>query len=218
VSTVEYGIVKFFKEEKNFGFVTVLDASGAPTNTELFFHNSNGHFLRVGDSQPDFRYETGTIVDGRVKHIKPVAKGDKIVFHRGRNDKGEKVAKWAHASQYDSIIKIIASRPVYRIVKSGTYYGKSEKGTVWQGQDIMELSAKHPLRDRFGRTSDSLDGGTADSGDMYWHFSIEQQLADGSWKSCDDPRVFLCCIPRHIFREHGSYTMDQGRCTHGNRR
>jgi cold shock CspA family protein len=198
VSTIEYGIVKFFKDDKKFGFVTVLDANGDPTSTELFFHYNNGHFLREGTSEPDFRYETGTMVDGRVKHIKEPQKGDKVVFVRGSSAKGDKVAKWGSAAQYDSIIECIANRPVYRLVRSGSNYGQDASGIVWQGQDISDLSAEHPKYLRYGKVCDSIEAGSADSGDMYWHFSIERQLPDGSWKSCNDPRVFLCCLPRHI--------------------
>lgn len=206
---VERGIVEFFKSDKKFGFVRVLDAEGDPTNTVLFFHYGNGNFLREGDDGPDFRYETGSKTDCGVMDIKAPEKGDMLVLVRGRNAKGEMVAKWGYAWQYDSIVERIAGRPIYRVVKSGAYYGKSKRHVVWRGRDIMELSAKYPKREHSGRVSDHLQDGTVEDG---WSYHI-QLRKNGSWTSCEDPRVFFCCIPPHILRKHGS-TMDPEHCAH----
>lgn len=197
MSAVEYGIVKFFKDDKKFGFLTVLDANGDPTKTELFFHYSDGHFMRAGDNEPEFWFETGTMHKGKVQYIRVPEKGDKLVFTRGRNAKGEKVSKWTFAFHYDSIIERIANRPTYRLVRSGSNYGQDASGVVWQGQDISDLSAEHPKYLRFGKVCDSIAAGSADSGDMYWSYRFEQLVGD-DWKRCDDPRVFLCCLSRPV--------------------
>ncbi len=228
MSEAEYGIVKFYNgnKDKMFGFVTVLDANGAPTTTELFFHYNNGYFLREGVGVPEFRFETGTMTETKVKHIKPPEKGTKLVFIRGINTRGEKVAKWGYAERWNELVEHIANRPVYRVVRKTTnlfYKDPAEQLTehvAWQGQNTLELSARFPKRVRFGRISDDLGFGSAEDGYMSWSILLEQQMPDGTWKTCEgrsDPRVFLCCVPRDTFIEHGSRTMDQGRCFHGNR-
>ena len=222
VSTVEYGIVKFFKEDKKFGFVTVLDANGDPTKTELFFHYNNGYFLREGATEVEFRYETGSMTDKGVKHLKLPEKGDKIVFVRGQSTKGEKVAMWGQAAVYDSLIERITNRPVYRVVKTMIAYGRHSETVIWEGKDVMELSATHYMQEesRFGRMRvyDTLDVGGADGGDMTWWSSIQRQQADGSWTDCEDPRVFLCCVPSQTFREFATTGRRQETCFHRTRR
>ncbi len=102
---VERGIIKFFDRTKKFGFVTVLDDDGSPTKLELYLHYNNGFFVRMGDTEPEFRFKTGTVVDGKgVRNVDIPKKGTSIVFLRGKTVLAdvEKVEKWAFAANYDS--------------------------------------------------------------------------------------------------------------------
>ncbi len=213
----EHGIVKFFNETKKFGFVTVVDDNGNPTVEELFFHHDSGYFLRDGDEEPEFWFRTGATHRGEIYTILKPKAGEKLVFTRGRNAKGEKVGKWTFTYHYDSIVERIANRPTYRLMRSGSNYGQDASGVVWQGQDISDLSAEHPKYLRFGKVCDSIASGSADSGDMYWNYRFEQLVGD-DWKRCDDPRVFLCCLPRHIQNavayRGGRETRYDRRCCH----
>lgn len=104
-------------------------------------------------------------------------------------------------------------QPTYRVVKHATYYGKSETTTLWEGKNIMVMSAALPKRERFGRVSDTLTDGSADGGDMHWYHAFERQMPDGTWQPCDDPRVFVCCVPRDTYHQHGT-GLGQDRCRH----
>ena len=102
---VERGIIKFFNSERKFGFVTVLDRSGSPTKLEFMFHYNDGFFVRMGPVGPEFKFKTGTIVDGKgVRKLDTPKQGMTIVLVRGRDAKGEKVEKWAFAANYDSFV------------------------------------------------------------------------------------------------------------------
>ena len=104
--SIERGIIKFFSAEKKFGFVTVLDYQGKPTKVELHLSYVNGFFVRMGDTEPEFKFRTGSIVDGKgVRNVDMPKKGVPIVFVRGKTatEDGGTIDKWAIAAQYDSI-------------------------------------------------------------------------------------------------------------------
>jgi len=101
--SIARGIVKFFNAERKFGFVTVLDDDGNPTKLELYFHYNDGFFIRMGDTEPEFRFKTGSIVDGKsVRNVDKPKTGASIVFIPCDVGKNLKVEKWAFAANYDS--------------------------------------------------------------------------------------------------------------------
>lgn len=219
---MEYGVVKFFdeREGKKFGFVRVLDGNGQETGEELFFHYNDRSFAVSNGDDIVFTGNPTKLINGKGYTIPVPQKGDVLAFDRAFGHKGDKASPWTAKHVIESVERQLATRPVYRVTKFATYYGKSEEAVVWEGQNIIELSAKFRKEEPgFGRRHgyDVLDGGTADSGDMYWHFSIEKQQEDGSWQSAKDPRVFACCVPANLYRQYS----DGGRqpvCYHGNRR
>ncbi len=210
---LEYGTVKLFDNRpgKRFGFLCVINDNGQ-TGEELFFHYNNGQFVDVKDATIVF---IGPIMQKDTRLATP-AKGDTIAFRRAPAAKGDVASPWTYGKLIAAARHKLSSLPFYRVVKISSYYGKNDTTPIWEGRSISELSAKHPKQRRFNRTIDSLEAGTADGGDMYWHFEIQQRQADGSWVVSKDPRVFLCCVPRKVFSEHGSHTMAQGHCLHGN--
>lgn len=213
---VEKGIVKFFdeREGKRFGFLIVLDANGTPTKEEIFFHYNDGKLIGNDGEVPIFMGHT-TKRDGRLKRLRRPQKDDKLIFERSEGRKGDKASPWGYVSSWDKQVDWLANRPVYRVVKTGSNYGKPYSTTVWEGTDIIDLSAQYPVRSesrsRRG-TADRLGAGTADNGDMYWHHNFEI-LVDGDWRPCDDPRVENCCVPRQQLKQYnpGYY---QDNCYH----
>jgi hypothetical protein len=111
-----------------------------------------------------------------------------------------------------------AELPRYRVTKHENFYSVVKDRVVWEGTDTLELSTVQHKRDTHGTISDKLEAGSADGGDMSWYYWIEQQQADGTWEQCEDPRVFLCCVPRDVFMKHATSAISQGRCTHANRK
>lgn len=210
--------VKFYDADKSFGFVRVLDANGRRTGEELFFHLLAACNLIDGEDSPEFKVVRGR-PDGSSLQRTPEA-NDILVIEEGYGNRGRKVQYWNYADEYDSVAQRLAQRPVYRVVKRATYYNAPESvSVVWEGQDIYELSATHYKEEpEYGRRHgyDSLDFGHADGSDMQWFYDFERQQEDGSWAETDDPRVFLCCVPEAVYRQHGPRRR-QSYCVHGNR-
>lgn len=116
---METGIVKFFdeREGKKFGFLTVLDESGNPTQEEIFFHYNDGYQLQNwGASEPEWPYEYGFTahdapkLDGTMHVRKMPRQDDKVVFERAEGNQGRDKAKpWDYAQHYDELVKEIAA-------------------------------------------------------------------------------------------------------------
>lgn len=104
------GIVKFFNADRKFGFVTVLDDEGNATKHELYFHYNDGFFMRMGDTEPEFSFKTGTIVDGKgIRNVDKPKPGASIVFVGCGIGKNLKVEKWAFAANYDSFGQVTSN-------------------------------------------------------------------------------------------------------------
>jgi len=214
----ERAMVKFFdaRDGKKFGFLKVVK-DGELTGEELFFHNGDLRFVDIDGNDIVFTGATKNTPQGEVRMREPKP-DDRVYFERVLGNNGRsKASPWTYASLYEKCERELKARPVYRVVRSGRNYGQDASGVPWQGQDILDLSARYPKRSRSKDprgTHDPLAAGSADSGDMYWHYHFEQQLADGTWKSCDDPRVENCCVPRAALRRYNpGYFQD--RCFHG---
>lgn len=195
---VEFGLVKRFMADKNFGFLSVLGGDVKPTGEELFFHYRNGYFLRADHrNEPYFGVETGTFYKGQVRHVQVPVMGSKLVFIRCNSDQGERVAKWGYAWQYESLQRAIAHRPVYRLMQQSRTEVQSSALVIWEGHDITQLSFQYPKFLRYGTACDSLTMCSMGGGDISPRYYFEQKVGDG-WKRCKDPRVFLCCLPKNL--------------------
>lgn len=210
---IEHGIVKFYKAAKNYGFVTVLDANGGLTSEELHFRHRDGHFMRANNGQPYFWLRSGKWNDGRMMKMSLPDKGNRVVFVRGSGPRGDKIKQWSYASDYESLIQQITGRPTYRLVR----FGQDGFKVLWQGQDVAELSAEHPKYLRNDTSLDSITTGSCGAGDAYYSHRFEQLVGD-DWRRCEDPRIFLCCLPlrtqNSIMTRGGGVLHFDRRCVH----
>lgn len=198
---MEYGTVDYFNDIGNFGFLIVLNADDLPTGERLFFHYHEGYIFKAGhDSEIRFLGKSNTKYKVNRNPLKQPEKGDKLIFVRGRGPKGDRVAGWGYAWQYDEVMTSIKQRPVFRLVRATSNCGQQTTVVVWEGQDVSQLSASYPKYLRDGEVCDCLEAVLIDSGTSSWRYFFEQKTGD-IWKRCDDPRVYLCCLPLGIQRE-----------------
>lgn len=185
---MEAGRVKFFNAQagKRFGFLITDEG------IEVFFHYSDGRFIKEGTSEPEFG-KHAIRINGNKTHLADPQKGDVIVFERVPGWKGPKASPWGYESQWNARQQMIDNRiVVYRVLKLMTSIG-DEPGkpqVLWEGSNLDDALRKFPPPQR-GQSvsSDPLLPYWSDSDNIFevrhWW---EKKQGGGDWQRCDDPR------------------------------
>jgi len=199
---MERGTVKFFdsRDNKRFGFIRL------ESGEEIFFHFNDGeHFTNDGED-PVFTGSGERTGKDRQRYVlRDPKKGDELVFERGLGSEDrDKACPWGYGNTYDKYVEWLENRPVFRLVKEttnrfGEYnHGKKpvvEQETLWEGQNILELSTEFP-RPRDHRRDLHVNLTQIEDG-LIQFYSWFEKLVDGEWVKCDDPRIFETELPRN---------------------
>lgn len=193
---METGTVKFFdvREGKRFGFVVV--ETGLWKGKEVFFHGNDVQFIKAGKEEPEFTGSATNTYKGKTYRQRDPKPGDMIVFHVTQGYRGDKASPWAHKSNYDWAIEVIAKRPApttytYRVLEVMNSIGKQpgEPKVLWEGSDLDDLLRRYPVPS--GRQSPSADPLLPYSSDSDNIFEVHrwfERKTEAGWERCSDPR------------------------------
>jgi len=171
----EKGAVKFFdsRDNKRFGFIRL------ESGEEIFFHFNDGRNMEAGKDRPEW------CDPPRGKRLWDPKANDVLVFERTIGNQGPKASPWTHEQLYLRAMKVINSRPRYRVMEQITTAG-SEPGEpikLWEGTDLNDPNltrAWHPQHDRPFFAHD-------DGFEIRKWFEV---LTQGDWVKTEDPRRY----------------------------
>lgn len=182
------------------GFLYVVDEAGNQTTKRIFFHANDGRAIEDNGIEPVFGQDGALLEAPRQNDI--------LIFVRSNADsKGPKAAPWGYASEWNDRQRLLENRPVYRAVRRRQ--NSPDDNVVWQGQNVFELSVKHPWR----LAGDECDHVSTESDQAVSGYVFEV-LRGEQWHPCSDPRTVICCIPSWVFSLYAPPGMTQDHCPH----
>ena len=181
--TVEFGEVKFYKPDRGFGFMFVLDQNGGRTGEELFFHITNRRGVAIFNGDTDFTWFDGIPLEsgGISEPLDDPCRRDMVVFIRSAGYKGDVVKCWSYTALWHDCV---ARQPRFRLVEilHSPSRAKPILNVLFEGR-VQDLSRECP------RTSARMN--VMEIGKIRVSSRIEMQDEHGIWHECTDPRPFI---------------------------
>jgi hypothetical protein len=169
----ETGTIKWVhpNEVKCFGFIRCADGK------EMFF--------RFRDGITFFSKENRV---ARKSGIERVPKfGDRVIFERRKNYKGEIASPWGYAENYQEASRATDVHLSYRVIEETVFISREHpfRRIIWNGTNLEYLARDHP---RTGNEMDDLRPLTYAPHKTIFLFEVENA---GQWERMADPRPLV---------------------------
>jgi hypothetical protein len=200
------GKVKFFSENKMFGYIALNKKSQGKDPTDYWFHGGNlcdpiamfpyVYFRRryVGDAMEidkNLRMENFTNLAGR-----------EVAFTGVEGQRGFKASSWMFKERYEEEYQKLLTSPKYRLMRHTSSFRSSAitQKVLWQGRDTASLSIEFPVESYWDDVEQRMIQAIQISplvrgdGSTIRHSFEMENPENGEWLPCEDPRVELCKV------------------------